>query len=61
MNARDEADLDTWLAEVELAKDYISKLSNNEISVKKFDEEQKIKKEKKEKQEIIQRMKAEDA
>lgn len=39
MNSRDEEALDTWLAEVELAKDYVTKLAKGEIDVKKFDEE----------------------
>jgi hypothetical protein len=41
MNRADEEALDTWLAEVELAKDYISKLANNDISIKEFDDKQK--------------------
>lgn len=34
LSRRDEEDLDTWLAEVDLAKEYITKLKNGEISTK---------------------------
>ena len=37
MNRRDEEDLDTWLAEVELTKEYVSKLAKGDIDVKEFD------------------------
>jgi hypothetical protein len=41
MNRGDEEDLDTWLAEVEMANEYVRKLAKNEINVEKFDEKQK--------------------
>ena len=41
MSHKDEEDLDTWLYELDMAKDYIHKLSTSEIDVKQFDEKQK--------------------
>ena len=38
MSYRDQEDLDTWLAEVEMTNEYVKKLANGEIDVKKFDD-----------------------
>ncbi len=37
MSYKDQEDLDTWLAEVEMAKEYVTKLASNEIDMKAFD------------------------
>ena len=37
MSYSDQDALDTWLAEVEMTKEYVTKLANGEIDLKKFD------------------------
>lgn len=46
--------METWLAEVDLAYDYINKLKNNEISIEELDRKDKIKEEEKKKKELKQ-------
>ena len=41
MSRSDEDAMDAWLAEVDMAKDYVTKLANNEINVEEFDRKQK--------------------
>jgi hypothetical protein len=47
MNYKDDEELDTWLAEVDLANDYIKKLAENKLSNEEFEEEMKRKETKK--------------